>query len=118
MDQPLEIAFHNLDPSPAIEAMIREHVDRLDKIAGRLVGCRVSVEGLHKQHQTGNLYECHISLSVPGSDLSVSHGPHRAKEKRAHPDVPSSIREAFAAAERQLVERKRQLREDATAPER
>lgn len=116
MDRPVEIAFHNLDTSPALEAFIREHVDRLDRLAGHLVACRVSVEGLHKQHQTGNIYECHITMSVPGRDLSVSHAPHRPKEKRQHTDARTSVREAFAAAERQLLEHKRQSRHDTTPP--
>lgn len=116
MDRPLEIAFHNLDPSPAIETMIRDHVEKLDKLAGRLIACRVSLEGLHKQHLTGNVYECHITLSLPGREISISRGPHRPKEKYARPDARTSVREAFEAAERQLLEHKRQLREDTTPP--
>ncbi|HUB12940.1 MAG TPA: hypothetical protein VMB34_13370 [Acetobacteraceae bacterium] len=42
IDQPLEIAFHNLQPSPAIEAELRRHVDKLERRCRRLVGCRVS----------------------------------------------------------------------------
>ena len=30
MDRPLEIAFHNLDSSPSLEAEIRESVARLE----------------------------------------------------------------------------------------
>ena len=30
MDRPLDIAFHNMDSSESLEAMIRAHVDRLD----------------------------------------------------------------------------------------
>ncbi len=116
MDRPLEIAFHNISSSESLEALIREQVDRLDQRFGRLVGCRVSVEALHRQHQSGNIYECHIVLSVPGRDLSVSREPHRAKERYANPDVRTSIRDAFKAAERQLQEFKDQLRTDTTSP--
>jgi len=66
MDSPLEIAFHNLQPSPAIETELRKHVDKLEHRFGRLTGCRVSVEKLHNQHRTGNLFEIHITLSIPG----------------------------------------------------
>jgi cold shock CspA family protein/ribosome-associated translation inhibitor RaiA len=116
MDRPLEIAFHNMDSSESLERMIREHVERLDKRFGRLIGCRVSVEALHRQHQTGNIYECHIVLSIPGRDLAVSRGPHHAKQHYANPDVRVSVREAFEAAERQLLAYKRQGRTDTTAP--
>ncbi len=87
MDSPLELTFHNMSSSESLEAMIRERVEKLDRRYGRLIGCRVSVEALHRQHQSGNIYECHIVMSVPGRDLAVSQGPHRAKQKYAHPDV-------------------------------
>jgi cold shock CspA family protein/ribosome-associated translation inhibitor RaiA len=106
MQSPLEIAFHNLPSSEWIEQAIREHVGKLEKIYPRLVGCRVSVEGLHKQHRTGNIYEVHIDLRLPGGALAVSREPHHAKEKYAHPDLRRSLRDAFAAAERRLKEYK------------
>lgn len=102
MDRPLEIAFHNLQSSEAVEAEIRKQVDRLETRYGNLTGCRVSVEALHQQHQTGNLYEVHVTLSVPGRELAVSREPRHAKERYAHPDVYTSMRDAFRAAEKQL----------------
>jgi cold shock CspA family protein/ribosome-associated translation inhibitor RaiA len=116
MDRPLEIAFHNMSSSESLEAMIREQVERLDRRHSHLIGCRVSVEALHRQHQTGNIYECHIVLSVPGRDIAVSRGPHHAKQHYANPDVRVSVREAFEAAERQLLEHKRQGRTNTTPP--
>ena len=65
-----------------------------------------SVESLHKQHRTGNIYAVHIDLRLPGGEVAVSHEPHRAKEKYAHPDLRGSLRDAFAAAERQLKDYK------------
>ena len=102
MERPLDIAFHNIQSSEALEAEIRRHVEKLETRYGRLTGCRVSVEALHKQHQTGNIYEVHIVMSVPGRDLAVSQEPHHAKERFANPDVYVSLREAFKAAEKQL----------------
>jgi cold shock CspA family protein/ribosome-associated translation inhibitor RaiA len=116
MDRPLEIGFHNLTPSAAVEAEIRRRVERLETRYPRLIGCRVSVEGLHRQHRTGNLMEVHIVLSLPGRDLAVSREPHRAKERYAAPDVYTSIRNAFDAAERQLEAFKGIQREDTSAP--
>ncbi len=116
MDRPLEIAFHNIDASASLEADIREHAERLDRRFPHLIGCRVSVEALHNQHQTGNIVAVHILLSVPGRDLAVSHEPHRAKQRRAHPDARSAVKEAFRAAERQLDAFKGRLEGDATGP--
>lgn len=116
MERPLEIAFHNMQPSPSLEALIRRRAERLDARYPRLVGCRVSIEALHRQHRTGNLHECHIVLSLPGRDLAVTREPHRAHEDYANPDVRVSIRVAFDAAERLLLDHKAQLREDTSAP--
>ena len=116
MDRPLEIAFHNCTPSATVETEIRKQVDRLQTRYAHLTGCRVSVEKLHKQHQTGNLFEVHVTLSVPGQDLAVSHAPHWAKERFARADVHTSLRDAFRAAERQLESYKGRQREDTTGP--
>jgi ribosome-associated translation inhibitor RaiA len=66
---PLEIGFHGLPSSEWIEEAIREHAAKLEKLYPRLVGCRVSVEELHKQHRTGNVHEVHIELRLPGGEL-------------------------------------------------
>lgn len=116
MDRPLEIAFHNLDSSPTVEAEIRNRVDKLATRFKHLTGCRVSVEKLHNQHRTGNLFEVHVVLSVPGRDLAVSRQPQKARQNYANPDIHTSIRDAFAAAERQLESFKGQMRSDTSSP--
>ena len=119
MEEPLEIAFHNLEPSDALETEIRERFAKLEKLYDRMTGCRISVEALHKQHRTGNIFEVHIDMLVPGGELVVSKQPQKAKQRFANPDVYVSVREAFKAAERQLIDYKRQLcgrREAAPAP--
>jgi ribosomal subunit interface protein len=117
MERPLEIAFHNLPPSEALEAEIRKRVAKLEKFFPRLIACRVSVEALHNQHQTGNVYEVHIVLSVPGRDIAVSREPHKAKQRYANPDAYVSVREAFEAAERQLAHFKERRREAPASPD-
>jgi ribosome-associated translation inhibitor RaiA/cold shock CspA family protein len=112
MEESLEIVFHQLEPSAAVEAAIRERFAKLEKRYDRVTACRVSVEALHRQHRTGNVFEVHIDLLVPGAELAVSKQPQTAKERYASPDVYTSIRDAFAAAERQLKRYKRQQRED------
>lgn len=116
MDRPLDIAFHNMDGSPALEAEIRDHVAKLEERYGHLIGCRVSVEALHKQHRTGNPFEVHITLSVPGRDLAVSREPHHARERHGPGDLQGALRDAFHAAERQLKHFKGRLSEDTSGP--
>lgn len=108
MDGPLEIRFHELDASEALEMAIRERVERLDRLYPRLTSCRVAVEAPHRQHRHGNIREIRIELGVPGGKLAISHAPHRPHEKYAEPDLYSALRDAFDAAERRLIEHKRQ----------
>jgi len=115
MERPLEIAFHGLDASPSIEAEIRRHVEKLEKRFPRLIGCRVTVEAMHRQHDLGNIPEVHVVLSVPGRDLAVSREPGGRHRPRVT-DLHGSVRDAFRAAERQLESHKWAAREDTTAP--
>jgi len=102
MDTPLEISFHNLQPSPTIETSIRKRVAKLEKIYSRLVGCRVSVESRHNQHRTGNVCTVNIEMTVPGETLVVCREPHHPNENFAHPRLHGSLRQAFHRAEAQL----------------
>lgn len=112
MDEALEIAFHNLPSSAAVEAAIRERFAKLERLYDRVVACSVSVESLHRQHRSGNLYEVHIDILVPGAEIVASKPPSKARDRYANPDVYVSLREAFDAAERQVKRFKRQKRED------
>ena len=110
MDVPVEIVFHNMPSSPVLETEIRERITKLDRLYEHLIGCRVSVEQLHRRHQTGNLYDVHIDLRVPGSEIVISREPHRAREKFLDPDVGIALRNAFQAAERRLLDYKERQR--------
>ena len=109
MELPLELSFHNIQPSDAVEAAIRERAEKLKTLYDRLVAVRVHVEAEMQRRRTGNLYTLHIELGVPGKDLVVSRAPHKPKRKYADPDLYTIIREAFDVAERQLKDYKAQL---------
>jgi cold shock CspA family protein/ribosome-associated translation inhibitor RaiA len=109
MQEPLEIVFHQLDSSPALEAEIRKRAAKLAKLYDRITHCRVALEALHRQHRTGNVVECRIALLVPGGEVVVSREPRKVKERYAEPELRTVIRDAFKAAERQLKDYKDQL---------
>jgi len=112
MDIPLEIVFHEIRPSKRIEALVREHVAKLEKRFEHIIGCRVSIELPHKQHRRGNVPEVHIEIRVPRKELVISREPHKAKQRRVTLNVNAVLKDAFNAAEEQLTEYKRQLRGD------
>lgn len=99
MQRPLEIRFRQMEPSPAIEARIREKAAALERFSDRITGCRVIVEQEHRHHRQGNLFRVRIEIDAPGRELAVTHAGPR---DHAHEDVYVALRDAFNAAVRRL----------------
>jgi ribosomal subunit interface protein len=107
MQIPLQIRFRNMDPSPAVEAIVREKAAKLDRIFERIVGCDVTVEAPHRHHHKGKLYKVRIDIGMPGKDVHVTQeGP----KNQTHEDVYVAIRDAFDAAVRQLEDNAQRMR--------
>ncbi len=107
MQLPLQITFRNMDPSLTVEHAVRLRADKLERFCDRITGCRVVVEAPHRQHHKGNLYHIRVDLTVPDDELVVS---REAADQHAHEDVYVAVRDAFAAAKRQLQEYSRRRR--------
>jgi len=116
-----------MDPSPAAEARIREEAEKLDRYFDRITSCRVVVEAPHHHHQRGREFRISIDIGVPGSEIVVKHEPSlhatlaqseagewekHLETRPDHKDIYVSIRDAFAAARRQLEDYARRLRGD------
>lgn len=104
MPIPVDISFRDIDPSPAIEARIREKIAKLDRFFDRAIACKVVVEARHHHQHKGRLYNVRIHLAVPGEDLLVG---REHKLDHAHEDVYVAIRDAFDALRRQLQDQVR-----------
>ena len=114
MEVPLKLTFRNMDPSPAVEAHIRERVESLSQYFGRIVACNITVESTGRRHRKGKLYHLHIGLTVPGREIIVK---RNVPEHHAHEDILVALRDAFNAAERQLQDYVRELRGQVKAHE-
>jgi ribosomal subunit interface protein len=114
MKLPLQITFRDMDPSPSIDAAIRERAARLDRFYGRIMGCQVTVEARHHRQHKGKLYNVRVHLTVPGAEIS---GTHSRPKDHAHEDVYVAIRDAFDAIARQLEEHARVARGDVKSHE-
>lgn len=101
MQVPLQVSFHGLDPSNALEQRVRHEVDRLERVFGRITACRVVVEVPHSHHRKGRLFRVVVDLKVPGADLVVERA---TGDNHAHEDPFVAVRDAFVAARRQLQE--------------
>jgi len=114
MQLPLQLQFRNMDPSPAIEAAVQKHVDKLKLFNGDIISCRVAIESPHKHQYKGKLYHVVVDVRLPGKEIVVSRAP---EDQQAHEDVYVAIRDAFDAARRQIQDYARIRRAKVKTPE-
>jgi ribosome-associated translation inhibitor RaiA/cold shock CspA family protein len=107
MDVPLEIAFHNVVQSDAVERRIRERVARMQRYFGHVNSCRVVFEVPHRSTANPLGYHVRIETRVPEKELVVSRDPG---ERGANFDPYLAVRDAFDAMDRQLEAYARKLR--------
>jgi ribosome-associated translation inhibitor RaiA/cold shock CspA family protein len=116
MQVPLEIAFRNIASSAAAEAAIRDHVQRLEHIYGRMTLCRVRVDQRNQNANETIPPVVHIEISVPGhKDIVVAHESDHLQRKFQAPDIRNAINEAFRIAERCLRKYKDKLTDHGVA---
>lgn len=113
MDIPLELSFHNLEPSDALKAAVNAHVEKLEKIHNHIIGCRVVIEMPHKSHRlVGSTPDVHVVVRVPGREIVVSRELAHAGDKKSAHDAYAVLDDAFGAAQSQLKDYRRILHGD------
>jgi ribosome-associated translation inhibitor RaiA len=124
MTLPVDVTFRNLQTSEWLESEIRKRAAKLQTYCADAVACRVLVEVPHRHHEHGNRFHVRITIAVPGEEIAVSHAPSlhatgRNGEARRgkgseiagmRKDALLVVREAFAAARRQLQDYARRRR--------
>jgi len=111
MQEPLQIAFHNMESSPALEQRVRELFTKLEHYCDEIISARVVIEAPHRQPHKGTL-GISISIGVPGRDIVVK------REQRIHEADNHNVwvlTEAFDAAGRQVEEYSRMRRHNVKA---
>jgi cold shock CspA family protein/ribosome-associated translation inhibitor RaiA len=109
MQTSLQISFHQVPPSPALEDDVRRWVDELETFFDRMISCRVLIEAPHHHQHQGGLYRVRIEIGVPGDQLVVTRSPD---EHAAHEDAHVAVRDAFREARRELEDYARRMRHD------
>ncbi len=107
MQIPLQIRFHGIERSEAVEAAIRQRAEQLEHFVHDITSCRVTIDAPHKHHHKGNLYQVKIDIRTPAGEVVVSRSPD---QHHAHEDAYVTIRDAFKAARRQLQDQLRERR--------
>jgi cold shock CspA family protein len=105
MQLPLQVAFHNMRHSDQVVRAIEAHVAHLETFYDRITTCRVVVDMPHKHHESGNLYQVRIDLTVPGREIVVN---RESSQQTQFKDLDAALGHAFDVAARQLEEFARQ----------
>ncbi|MDX1763776.1 MAG: HPF/RaiA family ribosome-associated protein [bacterium] len=109
MKIPLQIKFHNVDPSEALEAKIRQKAKKLERFDSDILGCRIVVEAAHRKQRKGGLYNVKILVTVRDGELAANRG---SDLNHAHEDVYVAMRDSFNAVIRQLEDYNRQRKNE------
>jgi cold shock CspA family protein/ribosome-associated translation inhibitor RaiA len=102
MQIPLQIGFHGMEPSVAIEEEIRQRAEKLDEIYARIISIRVVVEEKQHPRAGGKRFHIRLEITIPGEDVIVNRDPG---DDDNHKNIHAAIRDAFSAARRQLLDR-------------
>jgi ribosome-associated translation inhibitor RaiA len=105
MKFPIQVTFHDLPVSDAVEAVCWEEAAKLEKTCDQLMSCRVVVAASHPQ-SNGEVVNVRVVLRLPGGTITVD---REVEADRPDRDVYSAIRNAFDGAHHELVERIREL---------
>ena len=99
MDHPVDIALRGIPPSGALERYIGEEARRLDGICDCIRSCQVVAEAQQREQPQGAQLAVRLIVTLPGTEVVVNreHGS----------DVYLAVRDAFAAAGRQLKDHMR-----------
>jgi ribosomal subunit interface protein len=112
MQKPLQIVFHQLAHSDAVEEYVRKRVTKLETLAPRITHCRVALEKAHRHANHGEHYSAHVDVTLPGGEVVVTRSPDQAA---TYEDLYAAIDAAFDDVGRRLQDFVRRRRDDAKA---
>ena len=89
-----QITYRGFPHSPAMDSRIRELAGKLDDLHPKITRCHVVVDETDRHKSKGNLFEVHVDLHVPGSEIVAT--------QKSNADAYVAIHEAFDVVTRQL----------------
>jgi cold shock CspA family protein len=101
MRLPLEIVARNIELTVPQHREIEERAGKLDQFYGRIMRCRVTVEGPGRHHLQG-FCALRLDITVPGKEIVIS--------RQAGEDFLVALKESFSAAQRRIEDHIRRSR--------
>ena len=93
MKLPVQISFHGIDRSEALEALINKEVEGLHKFDADLISCRVAVESEGRHQNQGRERSFRFCLTAPVHGFVMN-----TKNEDAH----RGVREVLASLTREV----------------
>lgn len=108
MQIPLQITFEGgLSSSEALQRRIEHEAAKLERLSDRITSCRVAVIGRPGKRRHGDLYAVRLQITTPSEgEVVVDRNP---PADHTHEDAFVTVRDAFAAARRRLLDRRRRV---------
>jgi putative sigma-54 modulation protein len=100
MNAPIEVHFHGIQKSDAVEQRVRDKVAKLEKLSGRMTSCRVVLEATQRSALKPKVYCIKIEIGVPRQRPIVIR--HERVGSHASEELTLALREAFEVASRKL----------------
>lgn len=102
MQVPVEITYRDVPKTDAIESLVQEKINKLEKFCDYISSCRVAIEKAHDRPRSGSPYRVRLDITVPPNhELAAVRNPGEGNQ---YDKLEAVIRETFEAARRQLVE--------------
>lgn len=109
MQTPLQITFRHMEHSDALDARIREEVDKLETLYDRITRCHVTVDLPHNHQRHGKHFTVRVEVSIPHDTIVIARDP---SDDTTAEDPYAAVSEAFDQARRQLQNRVDRIRGD------
>lgn len=90
------ITFRDVEPSAAVETLVRDRADKLARQFDHLTTCRVTISRSNKHHKHGDSYLVRVDLHVPQVDLVAEHNSGNTD------DLYATVEAAFEDARKRL----------------
>ncbi len=105
----LEVVYRDVEKSDAIETLIQEKLDKLERLCNYISSCHIAVEKVHDRPSHGSPYRVRIDLTVPPNHEIVADS--NPGDTNQYVELDTVVRDAFSKAERQLKELTQRQRE-------
>ncbi len=100
MQVPLEISYRNIRKTDAIETLVRNKVEKLEKICDNITSCRTAIEKPQKAINGGNPFRVRISVRIPhGKEIVYTKEPGEGDKDH---NLDTVIRDSFERMGRKL----------------